>query len=199
MQHRWFRSERTGRVIRSRRQRLGRALPAAAISERAAQRRDDLVEVVLLHPHVRPHRRNQRRLVPELKDALSSPAFRHFPPVSHGFRRSQPRAKASSTLSGDSRLQWSRGAGRGKGGAVPNTTIALRSAHMSESETTTFLPADLAELGLMAYADPTFAERMVEALLRRAPAEQGTEARAPNTRAEGSACGETPDISVPAL
>jgi hypothetical protein len=70
---------------------------------------------------------------------------------------------------------------------------------MSESETTTFLPAELAELGLMAYADPTFAERMVEALLRRASVEQATDARAPNTRAEGSACGEAADISVPAL
>jgi hypothetical protein len=40
------------------------------------------------------------------------------------------------------------------------------------SETTAFLPAELAELGLMALADPTFAERMVEALLQRSPSEQ---------------------------
>jgi hypothetical protein len=67
------------------------------------------------------------------------------------------------------------------------------------SETTNFLPAELAELGLMAYADPTFAERMVEALLRRPPLEQGADARAPNTRAEGTAGGEAPEMSVPAL
>jgi len=67
------------------------------------------------------------------------------------------------------------------------------------SETTYFLPAELTELGLMAYADPTFAERMIEALLRRAPAEQGADAHAPSTQAEGSACGEATDISVPAL
>jgi hypothetical protein len=66
------------------------------------------------------------------------------------------------------------------------------------SETTNFLPAELAELGLMAYADPSFAERMVEALLRRSVAEHGADAHAPNTRVEGSACGEAPDISVPA-
>jgi len=48
------------------------------------------------------------------------------------------------------------------------------------SETTTFLPAELAEMGLMALADPTFAERMVEALLRRSPSEQAKPLPNPN-------------------
>ena len=37
------------------------------------------------------------------------------------------------------------------------------------SEFATFLPQELADIGLVAFADPTFAERLVDTLLRLPP------------------------------
>ena len=53
------------------------------------------------------------------------------------------------------------------------------------SDTTSFLATELTEMGLMAAADPHFAERLLEAL-RRLSAERGSEAE--SARAPNGAC-----------
>lgn len=53
------------------------------------------------------------------------------------------------------------------------------------SESTSFLPPELADIGLMAFADPTFAQRLVDAL-RRLPAVPADETRPDTTSANGT-------------
>src|SRR5215470_14037581 len=94
-----------------------------------------------------PTLRGMESEVAELVDALNSRAFSHFPPVSQRFRRSQAGPKASSGLLVDSRPHWIRA-----------NFEENRSTHMTD--TTSFLASELTELGLMAAADPHFAERL---------------------------------------
>jgi hypothetical protein len=63
------------------------------------------------------------------------------------------------------------------------------------SEFTAFLPPELADIGLMALADPGFAERLVEALQRLPP--QSAVAARPATAPAGSE--ESGALELPAL
>jgi hypothetical protein len=62
------------------------------------------------------------------------------------------------------------------------------------SEFATFLPQELADIGLVAFADPTFAERLVDTLLRLP--ERDVDAR-PRTPASDSTRSEV--LELPAL
>ena len=64
------------------------------------------------------------------------------------------------------------------------------------TESTIFLSAELAEMGLMTFADPGFAERLVEAL-RRLP-ERTVDARPRDTPVTGSVASVAPETSIPA-
>jgi hypothetical protein len=63
------------------------------------------------------------------------------------------------------------------------------------SEFTDFLPPELADIGLMAFADPGFAERLVEAL-RCLPPERAVDARTPDMLGNDSVGSEALALSA---
>jgi hypothetical protein len=64
------------------------------------------------------------------------------------------------------------------------------------SEFISFLPRELADIGLMAYADPDFAERLVEAL-RRLPNSHGVDRQIPDRPANGAQTSDA--LQMPAI